>query len=134
MPLSSVSLKTAPTSYTVTGGSALAVTPVFNDGDTVKLAATTDTDFRVRRVISHDHYEPKPSVKGPNGYTQERTRIFLAKPKLLANTKITTNYGQVILSWDVETTVAEKTEILDLLAQYLIDTNSRAAILAGATA
>lgn len=131
MALSQVVIKSAPTSYTVTGGTIVPFTVLKNTGNETVLAATADTDVRIRRTIQHSIADPAPSAKGPNGFTQQKQRTLISAPKVLANTKITVNSFLGSLSWDVEATPAEKIWLLDQIVQYYSDTNVRAAILAG---
>lgn len=62
---------------------------------------------------------PKVSSGAPSGYTQARNGVFHKMPKILANGKRTVNTGNIQLSVDVETTVAEKLAMRVALMQLL---------------
>lgn len=130
MPLSSTAIKAVPTSYTVTGGTVITLGAQL-DFDAALLYASADTDYRTRREMKFSFKMPKVSAGAPNGYTQQRSNFTLKCPKVLTNSKIVNNGGDVSLHWDVETTEAEKTAILDWFAQAFVDANVRAALIAG---
>lgn len=125
--LSSIVLKTTPTSYTVTGGTALPLTDILFNGEVHKFAPTADADLRTRRTYEFSHSDPKIAKGAPNGYSQERFKTLIKKPKILANLNSTVNTANLTFAVDVETTVAEKTALLDDIAQLCMDSNFRAA-------
>jgi len=124
MSLVNAGVVTAPSSIAATGGSALnfaSLGPAVNGQ--VVLAATADTDLRLRRLIKAKATMPTVQATAPNGYTQARTESLFVKPKLLANGKITTNTVKIFVNYDVETTQAEIQELLDVGAQMLFDSD-----------
>lgn len=122
MSLTNAGLTVAPTSYTVTGGTALtfnSMGPAVNGKVTLYVPA--DTDLRLRRTIDASVKTPAVNLAAPNGWTQARASVLFKKPKLLANGRITVNTARVELAFDPETTQTEITELVDIAAQTLID-------------
>lgn len=127
MALSSKSLNTGPT-LSSTGGTAVAFTSFGSALSGLILGVAADTDQRIRRFIEVNVSRSRVQSGAPNGYTQSRTEIVLKKPKLLANSKYTTNTLRISLSVDPETTDTERNEMLDMGAQMFIDTDFRSAL------
>lgn len=121
MSLLNAAVVTAPTTISVTGGSALTFVPVTNNGSNVELVVATDTDNRTRRRLLASVSLPKVSPTAPNGYTQARVEVKFRKPKLLANGKYTTNELIVSMRYDAETSDTEIQEMRDVGAQLLFD-------------
>lgn len=125
MSLKDASVMTAPTSFTVNGGSALAFTEVQSAGNKVIIGVAADTDLRLRRTIEATVHSPKPNNGSPNGYTQARTKTVYKAPLLLDNGQITINTVKVEVAFDVESTDAERTELCDIGAQIFTDSDFR---------
>lgn len=124
MSLTNASIVTAPSGIAATGGSALAFASMGQAGsNSLLLAASADTDLRLRRTIQVTAKLPAVSVAAPNGYTQARSTMVFKKPKLLANGKITINTVRVEVAYDVESSAAEVQELIDVGAQLLCDSD-----------
>jgi hypothetical protein len=121
MSFQNAAVVTAPSSIAPTGGTALAFTPITNDGSKVDMVVAADTDSRTRRHLIGSIVMPKPQATAPNGYTQARGEIKFRKPKLLANGKYTTNEVIVSMRYDPETTQVEIQELMDVGAQLCFD-------------
>lgn len=120
MSVQNASLTSAPSSYTITGGTALAFSSMGPavDGAAV-LVATADTDLRTRRSLRVASKPARVSPGAPNGYTQERRTLTFYQPIALANGKYTVNTVQVTMAYDIEAAAAKVTELRDLVAQAL---------------
>lgn len=114
-------LKTAPTSIDVTGGTDLTFTLVGStpNGDPSFVVLTDELISTREYVISAKR--PKVQASSPSGYTQARTKGKFLIPKTLASGARTVNTISVELAVDIETTDAEKTEMLYMMAQALFD-------------
>jgi len=104
-----------------TGGSTLTFGAKGSELNKVNLYVPADTDLRLRREIACTTKDPKVSTSAPNGYTQARASAQLKSPLLLDNGAITVNTVTIQVSFDVETTDAEKDELLVLGSQMLND-------------
>lgn len=118
---------TGPSGFSVTGGTALAVSTE-TDLQFARMVPTADTDFRTRRQIVLSMKDPKVNVGAPSGFSQQRSDTVGKFPLVLDNGKTTSNGFSVNLHFDVETTDAEKTHILDMLAQTVVSADWRAAV------
>lgn len=123
MPVSNASIVTAPTSITVTGGTAVTFASLGLADGKQTLFVASDTDQRTRRSIDVSVKPAKPSPSAPNGYTQPRATVTLKKPKILANGKITVATLRVEMAYDVEYTQAEIQELVDFGAQFFCDSD-----------
>lgn len=120
MSLKTLVLKEAAT-LAVTGGTDLAFGSLgITNGTKNVLYATADEDVRTRREITFNVTKAKVNPDTPNGYTQPRSSFTMKVPKVLANTNSTVNTFRGELSTDVETSVAEKVELIKLSAQTMI--------------
>lgn len=88
-----------------------------------RIIVSADTDLRTRREIMAVVKEPRVQSSAPNGYTQARSSITFKSPLLLDNGLVTVNTLKLELSTDVETSSAEKDEMLILGAQFLTDSD-----------
>lgn len=50
---------------------------------------------------------PVPLASAPNGYSQQRAKVYFKSPKLLANGNYTVNTVSVEIAYDPETTASE---------------------------
>lgn len=121
MSFTNPTIVSAPTSYTVTGGTAV----VFADSGASRqneklLIVPADTDFRTRRSILFRSSAAIPNKGMPNGYSNEKRTATIHKPIVLANGKMTVLSASITLSYDVEASVAQRTEMKDLAAQLLV--------------
>lgn len=120
MSLTTLGLLTGPT-ISPSGGSALAFTSQGVQGDKNRFICDADTDLRTQRVIELSCRRPRAQASAPNGYTQARVSGFYKIPRILANGNISVDTISVTISTDVETTVAQKSEMLLQGAQLFID-------------
>jgi len=120
MSLNNATLKTGAT-MAPTGGSDLNFESRGNLLDRNNLFVPADLDLRTRREISCVIKDPKVSASAPNGYTQARATATFKSPLELDNGNITVNTVQISMACDVETTDAEKDELLIIAAQMLTD-------------
>lgn len=123
MPISSLSLLSGAT-ITPSGGSASAYTAMGNPvGGSVKLACSTDTEYRTRKTIDVSIKEPKASASAPGGMTQARINSYARVPLLLDNGSYTTCTVRAEIAFDPEYTTAEVLELRKLGAQLFVDTD-----------
>lgn len=122
MSLSNASVLSGAT-MSPSGGTALAFESQGSTLATNKLIVTADTDLRTRREISATIKEPRVQASAPNGYTQARSILVFKAPLSLDNGNITVNTLRIELAFDVETTDAEKDELLVLGSQFLNDSD-----------
>lgn len=111
------------TTLGVTGGTATTMIPkgttltqsscILNDGAAFKDQITLD--FQTK--------DPKVSSNAPAGYTQGRASVVIAIPKTLANSNVTKNTIRIEMSCDSETTDAERSELREIAAQVIFDTD-----------
>lgn len=123
MSLNNASILESAT-ISVTGGTALDFSSL--GGNTLgqnKLVVPADVDFKTRRSINCVAKEPRINVDKPNGYTQARQSAVLSIPRVLDNGLLSVDTIKVEIATDVETTVAEKQEMLKLGAQICTDSD-----------
>lgn len=125
MSLTTLTLLESAT-VTPSGGTSLAFTSQGVSNDKNKLIASADVDLRSQRSLEFSVKRPKPQVSAPNGYTQARVSGILKIPRILANGNISVDTVTVSLNTDVETTVAQKTEMCKLGAQMFVDAETQA--------
>jgi len=125
---STLALKDAPTSYTVTGGTAQTVTTNYSDGKKLELGITTDLVIKTRRSVTFERKPSQADPSAPNGMTQERHSVFSKQPKVLANTKLTNNTAKAVIAFDPEATTAERLWLMDSLIISLQDASVRAGV------
>lgn len=112
MSLQSFSLKETP-SVAVTGTDNITVASQGNSLTEGRLVYTSDTDGVTRRLISLKGTPWRQAAGTPNGYTQARSVATLKYPLLLANGNITVETIQISLAYDIESSVARITALLD---------------------
>lgn len=81
------------------------------------------TDIRTRTELVATTSKPKVKTSAPNGYTQQRSQMYLKVPLELDNGDRTVNTVQITFACDIETTDAEKDTILSYAAQLLSDSD-----------
>lgn len=126
MSLTTLTLLESAT-VSATGGTSMPMTSIGGSENKNTLIVDADTDLRTQRSITFTVRRPKVQASAPNGYTQGRCTALIKIPRLLANGKITVDTVSIQVSADVETTVAQKTEMLKLGAQALFDSETLAA-------
>lgn len=122
MSLTNASVLVGPT-ITASGGTALALSSLGQNGNRVSLVATADTDFRTRRTMDLTAKTPNSNVSSPNGYTQARPSVLIKAPIVLANGKTTVNTLRIEMAYDVETSQAQIGALMELGAQSLFDSD-----------
>lgn len=122
MALNNAVVKTGG-SIAVTGGSDLTFASYGGDSQSLTVGASADTDFRTRRKIDFKISPPKISPNSPSGYTQARAVATFKLPMITASGKYTTNTIQVSMAYDVETSDANKTQMLDVASQMCFDSD-----------
>jgi hypothetical protein len=80
-----------------------------------------------RLEVSFSVKEPKVSEGAPNGYTQARTVVMVKYPMVLDNGNLTVNTISINVATDIETSDAERDELLLLAAQIINNSDFRAA-------
>lgn len=120
MSLTTLSLLEAST-VSASGGTALDFTTAGGSTDKNKLIVPADTDLREQRSLDLSVRRPRVQASAPNGYTQGRSIAVLKFPHTLANGNLTVDTIRIEMSTDVETSVANKSEMMSLAAQTIID-------------
>lgn len=120
MSLTTLTLLESAT-VTPSGGTAMALTSQGISNDKNRFVVDADEDLRTQRSLEYSVRRPKPQASAPNGYTQARVSGIFKIPRILANGAISVDTITISLNADVETTVAQKTEMLKLGAQMFVD-------------
>lgn len=101
-----------------TGGTSTGFIP--KDGDNPRRVILDDgSDFLDQTIITFTARDPQVNSGAPNGYTQQRSSVKVGKPKTLANSALTTNTASATIAFDIETTDAEKEELIEELVQLI---------------
>lgn len=117
---------------TPTGGSDVVYTKTNEKADgSLVYKDLTQTDLRIQKKVEVKSSDAKTLATAPNGYTQQKNSVSFLQPKLLANGKFTTNGIDVSLHFDVETTEAERIQLLDAVAIFCTNVDSRKAMTLG---
>jgi len=120
MSLNTLSILESST-VSASGGTAMPMTSFGGSENKNTLVVDADTDLRTQRTVSFTVRRPKVQASAPNGYTQGRCNMLFKVPRVLANGNMSVDTISIQLSTDVETSVAEKQEMLALGAQLLVD-------------
>lgn len=116
-------IKTGATSVAATGGDdqvlkGLGISNgshvVFYDGDGASTA---------RRTAAFSSSFPKPNENSPGGYTQDRRTLVFKRPITLANGDLSVETVRVQLATASETVESDKVEMLEQVAQMLVNTD-----------
>jgi hypothetical protein len=126
MSLQTLSLLEAAT-VSATGGTAMPMTSKGGSENKNTLIVDADEDLRTQRSIVLTVRNPKVQATAPNGYTQGRCQALLKFPRTLTNGLISVDTISIQLSTDVETSVADKEEMLYLASQSMFDAETRSA-------
>lgn len=118
MALKNASISTDATAISATGGSADTLESISDDSSKHSLYYGTG-GFLGRSVVEFSKSEPQANASTPSGYTQARCTLVLKTPKVLANSETTINTLRLTHATDVETTDAEKLEMVRIVAQML---------------
>lgn len=108
-------------SYAPTGGVATSFVSLGQTVDAHTLFLDDSSDFILRKTLKVTSKAPTPSNGAPNGYTQQRNSVVFLQPKLLANGNYTTNSLRIEVSYDPETTTAERAEMREMLSHLGVD-------------
>jgi len=103
------------------GGTSVNLLVRGGDFTSVKTILDDSSSFLEQTRVDFTTRAPNVNTGAPNGYTQIRNSVKIAKPKVLLNGNSTLNTITVSLGCDVETSIAEKGELLKLIAQVLTD-------------
>jgi hypothetical protein len=101
------------TSLTLLAGSLSEANIVFDD----------DTEYLTQKRLFVKVKEPRVQSNAPNGYTQGRYHVELHVPLELDNGSRTVNKLTMELSCDIETSIAERLEMIMLGSQLLGDSD-----------
>lgn len=107
-------------SVAASGGTATSLISKGAANNPHRLVLDDGAEFSDLTKFSFSVKEPKISLGAPNGYTQARNNLFIAKPLPLDNGGRTVNTFKGEFSWDIETTDAEKLELRVEAAQLII--------------
>jgi len=121
MSLNNAALIEGATMNAATGGTALSFVSQGNTAGQNILYVSTDTQLNTRRSLVCNASGPKTSATAPGGFTQARASIRLNVPRTLSNGNVSVDTIELKLSADGQTTVAEKQEMLNLVAQACTD-------------
>lgn len=110
-------IKEGATSVAATGGTDVTLVSLGVQGNKNTLTFSTDTSNLTRRIAEFSVKPYAASASAINGYTQQRAKLLLKQPKVLASGLRTVNTVSVEVSYDVETTDAEIEQMLETAAQ-----------------
>lgn len=118
MPIKDSSVNIGATSISATGGVATSLEHMYDDSG--KLVTSLGTgDLLAQTKVEFSRTEMQKSATSPSGYTQPRSTLVVKRPKVLLNEQITMNTVRLTLATDVETTDAEKEDLVRVVAQML---------------
>lgn len=100
-----------------TGGTTKTLVSIGGSTNHNELYVDEDTSSVTRRRVLVDTTAAKVSPTAPGGYTQERIKVALHQPKILANGNKTVNKAEFTLAVDPESTDAERTALAEELLQ-----------------
>jgi hypothetical protein len=118
MSLKNATFKVDSTAISATGGTSETLKSISDDGSSHKLYFGSD-NFLTRHNVEFSITSPQVSATAPNGFTQERCRLVQKVPMTLTNGNTTTLTVRSEVSTDVETTTAQKLELVRTHAQFL---------------
>lgn len=122
MSIDSASILVGGTTST-TGGSA---TTFIVKGDTLnekRVILDNSAAFADETKVQFSIKDPVVNSGAPNGYTQARSTAKILVPLALDNGLYTVNTVTISVSFDPETTSAEKDNLIDLAVQLLNDSD-----------
>lgn len=123
MSLNNAALLSGATMNAATGGTALTFTSLGNNLGSNTLIVAADTTLNLRRSINANVTAPKANDKTPGGYTQARQVLRFNIPRTLTNGNVSTDTIEIRMSTDVETSLADKQEMLNLCGQACVDSD-----------
>jgi len=121
MSLNNAALLENATMNPASGGTALTFSSLGNNLGSNTLIVAADTTLNLRRSINATVSSPKASSGAPGGYTQARQTLRFNVPRTLANGNVSVDTIELKLSTDVETSVADKQEMLNIIGQACVD-------------
>lgn len=103
-----------------TGGTSTGFILKGDSQNEARLILDDGSEFAASSIFTLSVKDPVVNSGSPGGYTQQRSTVKVIEPKVLANGNRTTNSINISVSFDPETTDAEKTSMLESGAQLLI--------------
>jgi len=85
------------------------------------LIVPADTTLSLRRSMNVNASAAKANANSPGGYTQARQTLRFNVPRTLSNGNVSVDTVEIKLSTDVQTSIADKQEMLNIIAQTCID-------------
>lgn len=123
MSLNNAALLENATMNAATGGTTLQFASKGSSPGKNTLIVPTDTSMSLRRSINLSTVDPKVSINAPGGYTQARAYAQFNFPRTLSNGNVSTDTLRVEFATDRETSLANKQEMRQLVAQALVDSD-----------
>ncbi len=124
MSLSNAAFKVAPTSHAASGGTADNLESVYDDSKTHQLQYGSGS-FLERTVVEFSRSQPQKNSASPGGYTQARGNLVIKQPIDLGDGEITMNTARLTVATAVQSTDAQKKELLDSCAQFIYGTDTQ---------
>jgi len=99
-----------------TGGSAVDLLSKGSTLDTNNLYLDDGSTILMQTAVSVSNKSPVVSANAPNGYTQQRSKVFFKVPLLLDNGEITVNTVSIEIACDPETDSSERDALRAMLS------------------
>jgi hypothetical protein len=112
-------IKEGATAVAATGGTDVTLVSLGIQGNKNPLIFSTDTANATRRTIEFSIKPYAVDDSKPGGFTQQRNKILLKQPKVLANLNRTVNTASFDFAVDPETTAAEIEAMVECMAQVI---------------
>jgi hypothetical protein len=116
-------IKTGATSVAATGGDDQDLIPLGIVNNTNTVFYDDDGAYSERRTAEFGTKAPKVNPSSPGGYTQERRTVVFRRPITLADGSITVETLRVELATASETDEADKVEMLEQVAQIMVNSD-----------
>lgn len=110
-------IKEGATTVAASGGTDVTLAGLGAQGNKNTFTFSTDSANLTRRLLEASVKPYAVSSTAPGGYTQQRAKLLLKAPKVLANGARTINTCSVEIAYDPETTNAEIEAMLETIAQ-----------------
>jgi len=123
MSLNNAALLESATMNAATGGSTLTFQSKGSLPGKNTLIVPADTTLNLRRSMVITAVDSQKSDAAPGGNTQARATIRFNVPRTLSNGNVSTDTVELKLSCDIETSIAEKQEMLNIIAQTCVDSD-----------
>lgn len=112
-------IKEGATAVAATGGTDVTLVSLGIQGNKNPMIFSTDTANATRRTIDFSVKPYAVDESKPGGFTQQRVKVLLKVPKVLANGNRTVNTATFETAVDPETTAAEIEAIQETMAQVV---------------